>query len=253
MDAVTVLSYIIVFLFGITVGSFLNVCILRIPKKESIVSVPSHCVSCGRRLKWYELIPLFSWLVLRGRCSTCKSAISPQYPLIEAGNGLLWVLVCAVLGFTVNALFCCLLASALLVLSVIDGRTGEIPPGISLFILLLALCRLFFNLGGWLDYVIGFFAVSLPLYIVLLVSGGRGIGGGDVKLMAVCGLFLGWKLLLLAFFAGCVIGSVVHIGRMLFFGAGRSLAFGPYLAAGIFFSALWGEKLLGWYLGMFII
>ena len=251
MDAVTVLSYIFAFLFGIAAGSFLNVCILRIPEKANIVSVPSHCMSCGRRLKWYELVPLFSWLILRGRCGTCRSPISPQYPLIEAGNGLLWVLICVICGFTPDALFCCLLTSALLTLAVIDGRTGEIPPGINIFILALGLVRLVFHLDGWPEFVIGFFAVSLPLFLILLISGGRGIGGGDVKLMAVCGLFLGWKLVLLAFFAGCILGSVIHLLRMRISGAGKVLALGPYLAAGVFLSMLWGEQLLSWYLGTF--
>ena len=251
MDAVTVISYIFVFLFGIAAGSFLNVCILRIPKKENIVSVPSHCMSCNRRLKWYELVPVFSWLILRGRCRTCGSPVSPQYPLIEAGNGLLWVLICIFYGFTPDALFCCLLTSALLALAVIDGRTGEIPPGINIFILALGLVRLVFHLDGWLEYVIGFFAVGLPLLLILLISGGRGIGGGDVKLMAVCGLFLGWKLVLLAFFAGCILGSIIHLLRMHVSGAGKVLALGPYLAAGVFLSMLWGEQLLFWYLGKF--
>jgi leader peptidase (prepilin peptidase)/N-methyltransferase len=250
MDTVTVLLYIIVFLFGITAGSFLNVVIIRMPKKESIVAVSSHCVSCGRKLRWFELIPLISYIFLRGKCRTCKTRIPAQYPLIEAGNGLLWVIVFAVFGFTPYALLCCFLTSALLALSVIDGRTGEIPIGINIFILVLGICRLLLDTGGWPAYAAGFFTISLPLYIILLLTRGRGIGGGDIKLMAACGLFLGWKLILLAFFAGCVIGAVIHIIRMKIAGAGRALALGPYLSAGIFFSMLWGEKLVEWYLGL---
>ncbi len=143
MDVFTALMYTIVFIFGITVGSFLNVCILRIPARESIVTVPSHCTSCGKRLKWYELIPLFSYLALRGRCSACKARISPQYPIVEAVNGGLWLLTFCVLGFTLQAVLACLLASALLALSVIDARTRQIPPGFTIFILVIGVVATF--------------------------------------------------------------------------------------------------------------
>jgi leader peptidase (prepilin peptidase)/N-methyltransferase len=251
MNTPIVLCSIVVFLFGITIGSFLNVCILRIPKGESIVTVPSHCMSCGKRLHWYELIPLFSWLILRGKCRGCKAPVSPQYPLVEAVNGVAWVLIFLIFDLTTYTLLCCLLTSALLALSVIDGRTCEIPLGFNIFILFLGIAHLILDLSNFPMYLIGFFAVSLPLYLILLVTGGKGIGGGDVKLMAVCGLFLGWKLVLLAFFVGCIMGSVIHILRMRVFGAGRVLALGPYLSAGVFLALLWGEPMLHWYFCLF--
>lgn len=250
METVTALMYITVFLFGITVGSFLNVCILRIPEKESIVTVPSHCTSCGKRLRWYELIPIFSWLFLRGRCSACKSRISAQYPLIEAANGVLWLILFLRFGPTPDFILASLLCSALLVLSMIDARTREIPPGTVIFILVLGAVRAVIGFVEWPLFVIGFFAVSVPLYLILVATGGRGIGGGDVKLMAACGLFLGWKLILLAFFAGCVFGSVIHLSLMVLKKAGRSLALGPYLSAGVFFALLWGDALIRWYFGL---
>lgn len=251
MDTVTLLTGCIIFLFGITVGSFLNVCIFRIPKKESIVTVPSHCVSCGKRLRPYELIPLFSYLFLRGRCSACKSRISPQYPLVEAANGVLWVIVFARFGAAVMFPAACLSCSALLVLSMIDARTTEIPNGCVLVILAMGLLNLVFNLGSWRLYVIGFFAVSLPLYLIWMISGGAAIGGGDVKLMAACGLLLGWKNILLALFIGCVLGSVIHLSLMAAKKVGRRLAMGPYLSAGVFLALLFGDALLGWYLSLF--
>ncbi len=251
MDAFTVLPYIFIFLFGVVIGSFLNVCILRIPAGESIVTGPSHCMSCGRRLKWFELIPLFSWLALGGRCRTCKASISPQYPLIEGANGLLWVLVCSQMGVTPDAILGCLMTSALLVLSVIDGRIREIPPGTVIAITVLGALRLLLHPELWTLLLPGAVAVSGFLFLVLLVTGGRGVGGGDVKLMAACGLFLGWKLIILAFFLGCIIGSVVHLVRMRHFGAGRELALGPYLSLGVLLSLLWGNALLTWYFGLF--
>lgn len=249
MDTVTIVAYIIVFLFGTAVGSFLNVCILRIPEGKSIVTVPSHCMSCGRRLMWYELIPLFSYLFLRGRCSACKNRISAQYPLIEAANGALWMLLFSRLGPAPVFLTACLLSSTLLVIAVIDARTREIPPGTNIFILVLGVAQTLLNLPDWRSHVVGFFAVSLPLFIVLLVSGGRGIGGGDVKMMAVCGLFLGWKLIILAFFLACLVGSVIHLTLMALKKADRSLALGPYLALGVFLCLTWGNDMINWYIG----
>ena len=221
------LPYIVIFIFGITIGSFLNVCIYRIPLHESIVTAPSHCMTCGKKLKWYDMVPVFSWLVLGGKCRNCGSSISPQYPVIEAVNGVIYVLICAVNGLNSFSLIYCLMASALLVLSVIDWRTYEIPFGINVF-----------------------FCVSGVLEILYLVSGGGAIGGGDIKLMFACGLILGWKLILLAFVLGCIIGSVVHIIRMVRKKAGRMLAMGPYLSAGILLAALWGNKWISWYLSL---
>ena len=191
MSAILIPIYIIIFLYGIVVGSFLNVCIYRIPKKENIAIVRSHCMTCNYQLKWYDNIPLFSWIILRGKCRNCKAPISPQYPIIEASNGLLWLLIAIVNGLNVDSLLFALLASALLVLSVIDFRTYEIPIGINIFILALGLIMSVYHYTDWLSHVIGFFAVSIPLYIIILATKGRGIGGGDMKLMAVAGLLLG--------------------------------------------------------------
>ena len=243
-----VIFYIIVFLYGIIIGSFLNVCIYRIPKKESIVKVRSHCVDCGYQLKWYDLVPLISYIALRGRCRKCGAKLSVQYPIIEAANGLLYCLVFWSLGFTIYSGLVCLLVSALLVLSVIDFHTFEIPFGCNVFILTLGLIRLALDYQNWLQYVIGLVVVSGFLYVIYLATKGRGIGGGDVKLMAACGLFLGWKLIILALILGCVIGSVIHVARMKLAKAERVLAMGPYLSVGVLIAVLWGERILSWYL-----
>ncbi|MCI1965670.1 MAG: prepilin peptidase [Oscillospiraceae bacterium] len=244
MDSIAALAFGTVFVLGITVGSFLNVCILRIPAGESVVTVPSHCVSCGKRLHWFELIPVLSYLFLRGRCLGCKSRISAQYPLIEAANGVIWCVLFQHYGPEPDFLFACPLCSALLVMSVIDARTREIPPGINLFALVLGALRLLFHLSEWPQYAAGFFAVSVPLLLVLILSGGKGIGGGDVKLMAACGLFLGWKEILLAFFLSCLFGTAVHLPRMAIGKAGKGLALGPYLFAGVFFALMWGNSVI---------
>ncbi len=245
----TIILSIIIFLYGIVIGSFLNVCIYRIPKKESIVVVRSHCMSCGYQLKWYDLIPLFSWLVYGGKCRKCKAKISVQYPLIEGLNGAFYVLIFLKYGLSVETLLYSLMFSALLTLSVIDFRTYEIPLGINIFILTLGLIRVATDLTNWSDYVIGFLCVSIVLYLIYLVTKGAAIGGGDVKLMAVCGLVIGWKNIILAFLLGCIIGSVCHLIRMKVSKEGHVLAMGPYLSIGVFLTAMWGKEMIAWYLG----
>lgn len=243
----TVFIYITIFLFGIVIGSFLNVCIYRIPKKEDIVKINSHCMSCNYNLKWYDLIPLFSYIFLGGRCRKCKTKISIQYPLIEGLNGILYVLIVAVNGFTIESLLYCLMFSALVTLSVIDFRTYEIPFGINLFILTLGLIRVALDYQNFLNYLIGFLSVSGFLYLLFLLTRGRGIGGGDIKLMAVSGLMIGWKCNLLALAFGCIIGSIIHVIRMKVSKEDHVLALGPYLSVGIMIAALWGYDLIEWY------
>lgn len=242
------LLYLLIFLYGLLIGSFLNVCIYRIPRKENIVSTRSHCMNCGYRLAWYDLVPVFSYLFLQGRCRKCRERISLQYPFVEALNGLLWVMVFYCNGMELVSILYCLLASALLVLSVIDFRTYEIPVGINWFIGILGLIRLVLDYGNWYDYVIGFFCVSGFLLLLYILTGGRGIGGGDVKLMAAAGLLLGWQKVIAALIVGCVLGSVIHLIRMKVSHAEHVLAMGPYLSAGILFAVLFGERFIEWYL-----
>ena len=158
------------------------------------------------------------------------------------------MVIFAVNGFNLVSVLYCLMASALLALSVIDFRTYEIPFGFNIFIGILGIVRLVTDLSNWQLYVIGFLAISAVLEILLLVSGGRAIGGGDVKLMAAAGLLLGWKLIILAFLIGCILGSVIHIIRMKVSHAEHVLAMGPYLSAGILIAALWGSQFIDWYI-----
>lgn len=244
----TIFLYIVVFLYGIIIGSFLNVLIYRIPKKENIAVVRSHCMKCNYQLKWYDLVPLFSWLFLRGRCRKCGEKISVQYPIIEALNGCLYVVVFHYFGLSIDSLLYCLLFSALIALSVIDFRTYEIPVGFNYFILILGLVRVATDYVNWANYVIGFFAVSMFLFILIVISKGRAMGGGDMKLMATCGLLIGWKLIVLAFLLGCILGSVIHIIRMKVSDEDHVLALGPYLSMGVALAVLYGNQWMDWYL-----
>lgn len=250
-ETLTYLIYAVIFLFGITIGSFLNVCIYRIPRGETVVTTPSHCMTCGHKLSWFELIPLFSYIFLGGRCRSCKSHISPQYPIIEAVNGFLYVLVFAVNGLNIISIIYALFTSALIVLTVIDWRTYEIPISINIFILVLGCLKVVLDFNNFFDYLIGFFIVSGFLLILYMVTKGRAIGGGDIKLMAAAGLLLGWQLIVLAFFIGCILGSMLHLIRMKVQGAERMLAMGPYLSAGLFIAMLWGNSFIEWYLSSF--
>ena len=237
-------------LYGIVIGSFLNVLILRIPIKESFTTKRSHCMSCGHVLSWFELVPLFSFIFLGGRCRHCKEKISIQYPIVEGLNGGLYVILFLANGISIETVLYCLCSSALLALSVIDWRTQEIPPGFNIFICILGLIRLVTDMGDWSQYVIGLFAVSGFLLLIRIITKGRGIGDGDIKLMAATGLLLGWQLNIVAFLIGCILGSIIHLTRMVIKKVDRVLAFGPYLSAGVFIAMIWGEQLVSWYLSM---
>lgn len=246
-----VFSYI--FLLGIIVGSFLNVCICRIPKEEDIVVTRSHCMSCGYTLKWLDLIPIFSWVALRGRCRQCGEKVSLQYPLVECLNGILWVVTFIRCGFSVNTVLICLMISALLVLSVIDFRTYEIPFGINMFIFIIAAVHAAMNFQDIGEYILGSVSISGGLMLLFVISKGRAIGGGDVKLMAAAGLMLGFRLILLSFFLGCFYGSVIHIIRMKTSGEGHVLSMGPYLSMGIVTGVWFGNEVINWYLSILTI
>ena len=201
-------------------------------------------------MKWYDMIPVFSWLLLGGKCRSCKSKISLQYPVIELLNGILYVVICLVNGMDLFSLIYCLMTSALLTLSLIDWRTYEIPPGINGFLFILGVAAAVLDRGNLLSHLAGMVCVSGFLGILYLISRGRAIGGGDIKLMFVCGLILGWKQIILAFLLGCIIGSVIHLIRIRVQGEGHVLAMGPYLSAGIFLAALWGNEWISWYISL---
>ena len=243
--------YIIIFILGIVIGSFLNVCIYRIPKHEDIIKERSHCLKCGDSLKWYELIPLVSYILQGGKCRHCKTNISIQYPIIEFLNGAWYVVVFFYNGVKLDSLLFAICGSILIVLSIIDWRTFEIPFGCNLLIFFLGIVRLISDYKHWYIYVIGFFSVSGFFYLIYLFTERRGMGGGDIKLMAAAGLLLGFADIIVAMIIGCIAGAVIHVTLMTIKDKGRQLAFGPYLSLGIMISMIYGEELINWYLGFF--
>ncbi|MBU5478533.1 prepilin peptidase [Eubacterium sp. MSJ-13] len=246
---ITILLYIIIFLYGIVIGSFLNVCIYRIPEKESIMP-RSHCMNCGATLHWYDMFPVFSYIILRGRCRNCGAKISKQYPLIEALNGILYVIVFMANGININSVLYCLMTSVLIVLTMIDERTFEIPLCLNITLAVIGVVMCVIDRQDIISHLVGMVCVSLVLFIIYFLSGGQAIGGGDVKLMAAAGLILGWKLIILAFLLACILGSVIHLIRMKVSGAKHILAMGPYLSLGIFIAALWGNGMIDWYVNI---
>lgn len=242
-----------IFIAGAVSGSLVNLGSRLLPVDEEPES-PRHpwCTGCDCAPLWYERIPLIGYGMRGGKCRSCGSRLSLQYPIIEAVNGVLYVTVYVVNGANRDSLIFCLMTSALLLLGVIDLETYEIPVGINVFLLGLGIIRCVLDRGEAAERIAGMLAVSLFLFLLQLLTRGAAVGGGDVKLMAAAGLLLGWKLILLAFVLGCILGAVIHVARMKLSGAEHMLAFGPYLAAGIFISALWGERMIGAYLGLFM-
>lgn len=246
--------YIIAFLYGIVIGSFLNVLIYRLPIKETIVTDRSHCMTCGRQIKWYDLIPLASYIFLRGKCRYCKAKISIQYPLIEALNGIGYLIIFWIKGFSIESVLFCLTFSILIVVAVIDFRTYEIPQCLNITVGVLGILRVILDFSDLLDYLIGFCIISGFMLIILIIGrklkGIDAFGGGDIKLMAAAGLLLGWENIILAFLIGCILGAVIHLIRMRLTNEDHVLAFGPYLCGGIFIAILFGNTLINWYVGL---
>lgn len=249
--AIIIYISFLVFVLGLLIGSFLNVCIYRIPLGENIAISRSHCMKCGHKLKWYELIPLFSWLIQGGKCRACKEKISAQYPIIELTNAVLWLAVLFIYGFRIITVIYCLCTSVMIVISVIDERTQEINLGLNISIIILGVLSTVFDFNNWIYHLIGLFVVSVPFLIIVIISKERAMGLGDVYLMAGCGLLLGWQHTLLALALGCSLGSVIHIIRMKAFKKGNQLAFGPYLCLGVYLTFLFGNPILNWYLSFF--
>lgn len=246
------------FIIGAIIGSFLNVCIYRIPAGESIVHPPSRCPACKSSIRWYQNVPILSYLLLRGRCAACGIRISARYPLVEGLTGLLFTLVVFRFGFQAVTPVLWLLTAALIVIAFIDIDHQIIPDAISLpGIVVGFLCSFAVPWISWSDSLLGILAGGGSLYLVAFVyerlTKKEGMGGGDIKLLAMIGAFLGWKAILPIVFFSSLMGTLVGVPVMLIKKADSKLAipFGPFLAAAALFYLFWGPGLISWYLGMF--
>jgi leader peptidase (prepilin peptidase)/N-methyltransferase len=241
-------------LLGLAIGSFLNVVIARLPEGQSLLRPRSRCPGCGAPIAWRDNIPLLSFVLLGGRCRACRVAIPWRYPLVELGTGLAFALAFMVFGPTRDFAAIAALLAMLIAISAMDLRHQIIPDAITLPGILAGLAaNLVTGRVGWLDCLIGI-AVGGGIFAVIILASRGGMGGGDMKLGAMLGAFLGWKLGLLAMLLGVLSGGAVAIGLLLLGRKGRkeAIPFGPFLALGGAVAGLWGEPLLRWYLARFL-
>ncbi len=251
-----ILPCLISFLLGLFIGSFLNVCIYRIPKGESVVWPPSHCPTCGERIKPYDNIPVVSYFLLKGRCRNCGERISWQYPAVELLTGVLTAATVCKFGVSFSSLYYLLLAYYLIVVSFIDLKTMEVPVRLSYGTLLSGLLLSFFvPQHSFKEAVFGAsFGAGIILFIIetyYVFTGKEGMGYGDANIMAVVGAFLGWKKVLLTLFLASLVGAAVGITLILLRRGEREkpIPFGPFIAAGALLSLYFGDRLINWYLG----
>lgn len=249
-------GYISVFVMGACVGSFLNVCIHRLPIGGSLIRPGSRCPECKKPIMWYDNVPLLSFIILKARCRSCGTSIPFRYFAVELITPISWLALFHKFGFTPEFFVYALFISTLIVITFIDLEHGEIPDEISIpGIFVGAALMSVFTLDGsgskllsLFDAVIGIVAGGGMMFL-LGVAGKmafkkEALGGGDIKLMAMMGAFLGWKLVLFTFFLAPVLGSGAAIYMKLKYKA-ETLPYGPYLALGAMISVLWGEKILG--------
>jgi leader peptidase (prepilin peptidase)/N-methyltransferase len=254
------MSPAIAFLFaaiGLAVGSFLNVCIYRLPRGESLSFPASHCTSCGRALDWYENVPVIGWLALRGRCRTCHAPIGAMYPIVEALTGVVFVTGYSIYDLTPILAARLLMACAMIVLFAIDLRHRILPNVITLPGIVVGFLFSLFLPPGWVSSLIGLVAGGGVLFAIgeayYRLRGVEGLGMGDVKMLAMIGAFLGWQLMLLTLVLASFAGSIVGVGLIAFGRGGMkaALPFGTFLAVGALIAAVAGQPLLDWYLGFY--
>ena len=240
---------VFVFVLGTIIGSFLNVLIYRIPRGRSVVFPPSACGGCGARLGWQDLVPVVSYLLLPGRCRSCGATISPRYPAVEVLSGLGFLVWYLKFGLTVEGLAAAVLFSLLLVIIFIDLEFLIIPNRLVLAGLILGSPLILVQspqllLNGLLGLLVG----GGLLLITAVVSRG-GMGGGDIKLAAMIGLYLGWPQVLLMLFVSFLLGSVVGLGLVALRRKKmkEAVPFGPFLAVATYIVMLWGPQILDWY------
>ncbi len=259
--------YLFVFILGLCFGSFLNVIIYRIPLKKSIVKPPSSCPACGNKLGIIELLPVVGYFIIKRRCRNCQTKISIQYPLVEISTGISFLLVYSYFSLTTETLFFFSLLYLLLGISLVDFKYRIIPNQLVITGIIIAFI---FHLPSFasfwlavpdsfllsitlLDSLYGFILGSIVFILIILISKG-GMGGGDLKLMAMIGLFVGLRGTATAMLLGFVAGAVVGVYFMIRGKLTRkdALPFAPFLALGTVIEVFFGDQLWNWYINLFI-
>lgn len=262
------IAYLIISFFGLCIGSFLNVCIYRLPRGESLVKRSSHCTTCGSRIHFYDMVPVFSWLFLKGKCRKCGEPISKRYPIVESLNWILYLMVLTFINvdrYPVQAVMTALFFSVLVVIAFIDYDTMEIH--ISQLVLIAILGAASAVLSNYSDFsislserIIGALCISIPFFIIGEISAVyikkktgekyRGIELGDTLLMLCSGFMTGTKCIVISAFAGIFAAAVIGLINKAK-GKDSKFAFGPYLAFGLVIGTLWGTQTADWYMSLF--
>ena len=254
----TYFYYILITILGLSVGSFLNVVILRFDDLKTIIRVRSHCPKCQKELPWYDLVPLFSYLLLAGKCRWCKKAISLQYPLVEATTALLFILIYCKFGLSIQSLFLALIGSLSIVIAAYDILHYEVPDILTYLAIALAAGLALYFIGSsgqlraaeaWLPYAYGLIIGLGFLGFLVVASRQQWMGAGDILLGAFMGIFLGFPKIILALFLAFIIGSIVSI---ILLGLKKktlkdAVPFGPFLLAATWISVFWGDSLINLY------
>jgi len=253
-SSVFIYIYIFAAVLGSLFGSFLNVVIARLPENGKFFSnTRSQCPACGHVIRWYDLFPVFSWIFLLGRCRDCKARISIRYPLVEASGALLAIAAIWRFGLEPVTILVYAVTVILLAIALIDHDTSEIPDSLHIALIPFAILSIWLLTDiTLLSHIIGFFAISVPMLLLSLVIPGA-FGGGDIKLIAVCGFLLGWQLTILAFFIALLIGGSIAVYLML---SGRRkrgehMVFGPAICVGVATSLYFGKDILDLYLSLY--
>ncbi|MFT4412800.1 prepilin peptidase [Fredinandcohnia humi] len=245
-----IFTYIYIFIVGLVLGSFFNVVGLRIPNNESIVSPRSACPGCKHQLTAGELIPVFSYVLQRGKCRTCGNRISPLYPIVELLTAILFTISPLLVGWSKELIVAWALVSLFMIIFVSDVKYMIIPDKILLvFAVFFVILRIFIPLTPWWSSIFGAIVGFSLLLLIAIISKG-GMGGGDIKLFAVIGLIVGWKLVLLSFFLSTLSGALLGGIGMLFrkIKRGKPFPFGPFIIIGTLLAYYVGDVLIGWYL-----
>lgn len=241
---------IIFFIYGIFIGSFLNVCIFRIPAGISLVKPPSSCGSCGHRLNYIDMLPVINYIINRGECRYCKSPYSMQYPLIELLNGILYLLIALKYGFNLNSILYCIIVSLLIVVSMIDLKHKIIPDGLIITGAIIGIIFILLDRTIIFDRLIGL-GIGLGLFLAIAVLT-NAMGGGDIKLMSVLGLIFGIKGMLFIILFSFVIGALISVALLTLKIKSRKdeIPFGPFISLSALIYIFYGTEIINWYLNI---
>jgi leader peptidase (prepilin peptidase)/N-methyltransferase len=247
----------LVFVLGLIVGSFSNVCIYRIPRNESVIYPASHCPKCRTKIKPVDNIPLLSYILLKGRCRNCGSKISIQYPVVEFLTGLIYLTIYLIYGLSIQSLIYIILSSALIIIAFIDLQEQIIPdvislPGIVVGLILSFIVPYISFINSALGALVGGGIILIIAWVGSIIFKKEAMGGGDVKLTAMIGAFLGWRYTIISLFLGFFLGALTGIILIMTKIKKRedAIPFGPFIVLGSIITFLCGEKIINWYMGI---